>query len=454
MARQLLEAILDNGVSNPNYFDGRLLTASALRADQDAQRARQRQLGQALGPGVVDGLWVTIDFAGTTSSPPLLGVGAGLAMNGHGQTLRLPAREVVALAPVTSPPPTGAGLFKTCEPPSATVDAPADGFYLLVLSPASAYSGRAPISGLAVPSAGAGCGSDAAIEGVRLRSVALDPLAVTGVSTATRQQITTLRAATSDADLSKLRNLVAHVCLGTEPLATFPVDPFALRITDDGGTEPALADYGALDALVDADSLTDCDVPLALYYWRGNALLFADNWSVRRRLAPPATADAWPTLSGGRRRAEAEAALFQFQEQVTALVIGASNPTALRALDCFAWLPPTGIVPLAGGGRRGFSDAAFFDGMKVSRAADSTLNPIYVDGARVGELVSASFAHLPIAAGPDEFMWLYRVRQNDLLPAESGTEYPYAMFASGHLPYVGTARFDLARWDRSNFGLL
>lgn len=449
MARQLLEAILDNGVANPHYFEGRLLTATALRDDQAAHRARQRRLGRALGAGVVQGLFVGIEFAGSGSAAPLVSVQAGLAINGQGQTLELAAREIVALARTTPAPPAGADLFRTCEPPTAQVEGPGDGFYVLVVAPASGYRGRAPASGLSDPTAGAGCGSQWAMEGVRFRLVPLDPLAVTGLSSATRQLLEAdLLGATTESGLSRLRNVVAQLCLGTEPLAGFAIDPFARETEPDGSTEAALADYGALDDLVDRGALTDCDVPIALIHWRVNGLVFVDNWAVRRRPAPPASASAWPTLSGGRRRAEAEATLFQFQEHITALIARVSNPSAIRASDYFRWLPPVGFVALAGGGRRGCDIAAFLNGLT------KRLPIIYVDGTRLVELVTYALAQLPIDLLGEEFIWTFRVRQNDLLPNESGVEFPYLVFASGHVPYVGTARFDLARWDRSNFGLL
>lgn len=450
MARQLLEAILDQGVANPHYFEGRLLTATALREDQLAHRTRQRHLGRALGPGVVEGLWVGVDFAGSASAPPLVSVTAGLAVNAHGQTLALPGRDLVALArTLTAPTLAGADLFKTCEPPAQQVEGRGEGFYLLVIAPASGFRGRAPASGLSDPMAGAGCGSQWAVEGVRFRLVPLDPLAVTGLSAATRQLLETeLLGATSESGLSRLRNVIAHLCLGTEPLAAFPVDPFAREAAADGSTEAALADYGALDALIEQGLLNDCDVPLALVHWRLDGVAFVDNWSVRRRLAPAPTADRWPTLTGGRRPAETEAVLFQFQEQLAAVLARTTTPAAIRAVDYFRWLPPAGLVPLSGSTRRGVSEAGFLAGLTTREPT------IYIDGVRLPELVAQSLLQLPIDTITGEFVWAYRVRQNDLLPTETGTECPYLVLASGHLPYVGTARFDLARWDRSNFELL
>jgi hypothetical protein len=448
MARNLLEPILDGGVSNPHYFEGRLLTATALREDQEAQRVHDRRLGRAVGPGVVNGLWVTLEFAGSETAPPRVTVSPGLAINAKGDALQLPSREVVALARTVPLPEQDAGLFHTCAPPDPQVEGPGAGFYVLVLSPASGFSGRAPFSGLANPRAGSGCGSRWAMEGVRLRMVPLDPLAVSGLSQEVRDLLDELLPATAEAARAKLRNVVAHLCLGTEPLATFGVDPFAREIVAEGGTEPALADYGAIDDLIAAKTLGDCDVPLALLHWPAETVSFADNWAVRRRVASPATSGAWPTLSGGRRRAEAEAMLFQFQDHLATLVERAVNPALIRARDYFKWLPPAGLLPIAGGGRRGLVEVSFLLGMK-------TRDPvIYIDGARLVELFGSSLTEPPIDTDSGEFMWTYRVRQNDLLPADPGTEFPYLVFASGHLPYVGTARFDLARWDRSNFGLL
>jgi hypothetical protein len=450
MARQLLEAILDYGVANPHYFDGRLLTATALREDQQAHRTRQRHLGRALGPGVVEGLWVSLEFPGSGTAPPRVSVSAGLAIDGHGNTLELPVNEVIALARTLTPPRAGADLFRTCEPPTQQVEGLGEGFYVLAMAPASGFRGRAPVSGLSDPTAGAGCGSQWAMEGVRFRFVPLDPLAVPGLSTDTRQLLETqLLPATDPAGLSRLRNVVAHLCLGTEPLATFAADPFAREVMNDvGATEAALADYGAIDVLIDSGVLSDCDVPLALVCWRGNGVEFLDNWAVRRRLASPVTADRWPTLSGGRRRAEAEAALFQFQEQLAAVLAGSFNPATIRAVDFFRWLPPAVIVPLAGGGRRGFGPTTFIAGLV-------TRDPlIYIDGVRLPELIGQSLTQLPIETQSGEFVWTYRIRQNDLFPTDPGTEFPFLVLASGHLPYVGTARFNLARWNRSNFELL
>ena len=449
MARQLLEAILDYGVANPHYFDGRLLTATALREDQQAHRTRQRHLGRALGPGVVEGLWVGLDFSGSGTAPPRVSVSAGLAIDGHGNTLELPTNEVIALARTLAPQPAGADLFRTCEPPTQRVEGLGEGFYVLAMAPASGFRGRAPVSGLSDPTAGSGCGSQWAMEGVRFRFVPLDPLAIPGLSTDTGQLLETqLLPATDRAGLSRLRNVVAHLCLGTEPLATFAADPFAREVVNDvGATEAALADYGAIDVLIDTGVLSDCDVPLALVCWRGNGVEFLDNWAVRRRLASPVTANRWPTLSGGRRVSEAEAMLFQFQEQLASVVDEAPNPAAIHAVDFFRWLPPAGVLPVAGGApARAVDHAAFFNTI-VFR------NPVFLEGARLEPLLRDSLRYPALDLLDPTMVWIYGTREATQAIAAGGAGVPRAayIFASGQLPYYANARFDVSRWDFTNF---
>jgi hypothetical protein len=267
---------------------------------------------------------------------------------------------------------------------------------------------------------------------------------VTGLTPATRQLLETeLLGATTPAGVSRLRNVVAHLCLGTEPLATLAMDPFARETESDGSTEAALADYGALDDLVDAGALSDCDVPLALIHWRLNGVVFIDNWSVRRRLAAPATAAAWPTLSGRRRRAEAEAMLFQFQEQLAAVIAQTTNPLLIRARDYFRWTAPAGLLPL-GGSERGV-DFSFFDPLPHRDPVE------YLNGELIGDILERSLLYEPIDLEEPEMVWLYYPWQQDPARAAGQTTRSYLLFASGHLPPYATARFDVARWDYSNY---
>src|SRR5689334_22325009 len=144
----LLEPLLEGGITNTNFFNGRLLSAEDLRAEQKAGRQQRAQLGRAIGAGVVDGLWVERVATGGELAA-VLRVSAGLALNSAGQSLTLPSDTEVAL--VRAPDAgdgTDAGLFAPCLPPSQTAVVAGAGVYVLAITPASGYTGRASTSGL------------------------------------------------------------------------------------------------------------------------------------------------------------------------------------------------------------------------------------------------------------------------------------------------------------------
>lgn len=75
--------IVDPARRRPFYFDGRFLTASDLTADQDYVRARQSDLAQAIGAGVIRGLTVTVGNNGNSNSPEIqIDAGAGVTPAG------------------------------------------------------------------------------------------------------------------------------------------------------------------------------------------------------------------------------------------------------------------------------------------------------------------------------------------------------------------------------------
>jgi hypothetical protein len=333
-AIELLEPFLEQGIRNTNFFNGRLLSAEDLRAEQEANRQQHQQLGRALGEGVAYGLEVrkacdTSPPSGTTAA--LVKVSAGLAVNRRGQALYLPTATEVALVREKDRLAAAAGLFAACEPPQSTAVPTGTGVYILILAPASGFEGRALMSGLGGNGAtGGSCGSRFAVEGVQFRLVALNvgPLAQSGPSSP-----------------GKLRNLLAHFCFGTEELAGFPPDPFR-RIDE---RSPYMS-YGPLDALRALGSLTDCDVPLALLHWTQDGIQFIDPWPVRRRLVKPASDTHWPLLVGDRRLSEAEAMFLQFQDHIVALQSTGSGLANLKAEDYFTFLPAAGYLPTGVGG--------------------------------------------------------------------------------------------------------
>ncbi|HLA63639.1 MAG TPA: hypothetical protein VK610_04380, partial [Rhodothermales bacterium] len=294
------------------------------------------------------------------------------------------------------------------------------------------------------------CGTRFVVEGVQFRLVPLDverdelmpEVLATPIQTLVAKPVLTR------AERSRLRNLLAHWCLGTVESAAFAADllgPFA-----PAASEPA---YGPLDALRDLDAddagrLAPCEVPLALLYWAQDALAFVDVWSVRRRVhrRPAAASPPFPALD--RRAAEVHAAALQFQTQIAELTGTGVSQAALaqmRVADYFRFLPPVGAVPERVGAARGFTHLEFFQG-KTFR------EPVFIEGAKVGPLFSLAAGHDPVDLDADEVIWLYRVRQNRQ-PGSTGAGPGYLLFAGGHVPYAGDAQYDLARWNYSNYGL-
>jgi hypothetical protein len=422
MAVALDTPYLDDGIRSINFFNGRLLSGEDLTQERQARQAVLAQLGRAAGDGVAYGLWVTSQVGGSTVTSPTVTVGKGLAVNRAGEALELVRDlDVSLVAPVAQPGASngnGGGGFGACSVVGGHYLA-GTGVYLLLLAPARGRLGRAPASGLGTDPA---CAAKYLVDGVRFRLVRLtsvDP---------------------DLADAVHLRNLVAHACLGTSDpaLAQAVVNPFG----------PALDGYGLLDALR-PDVLTDRDVPLAVVHWTDvEGVRFVDNWSVRRRLAVAADADRVAPLVGARRRAEAEATLLQFQEQVDAMRATGADLAAVAAGDAFRFLPPAGLLPYAGtAGATGFDVTAFFAGQAHRK-------PAVVEGALVAPLLRDAAAYAPIAVESRELVWLYLVREDQQALTAPGTPpQPWLLFTSGDVPYRGSARFDLGKWGYASYAV-
>src|SRR5579872_1112045 len=130
--RNLTEAILDGGIRSTNFFNGRLLSAEDLSAEQTAYRAGQERLGQTVGHGVVYGVDVAEAQGISSRVAPVVTIGPGLALNRRGQILDLPTSVNVSLiSPTISGAPQSTG-FDTCQPPQTSAYVAFDGVYLLV----------------------------------------------------------------------------------------------------------------------------------------------------------------------------------------------------------------------------------------------------------------------------------------------------------------------------------
>jgi hypothetical protein len=456
---QLLTPFLEGGVQNSFYFNGRILTADALRADQSASRRQRQQLGKAIGSGVVCGLTVE-NLPG--AAPPTLHVSAGLALNGLGQALELSQGIDVALARDDPENFTEAGLFGSCLPVDTGEYVTGRNVYVLALAPASGYREKAPMIDLTSNGHSngngqtSGCGFRFAVEGVQFRLVEIDledEDVLSGPALATLETLIEAEPQNDPVE-SRLRSLLAHLCLGTVDAADFPATLFS-QLTQ--GT--AAPDYGLLSRITDPDpanadehTLTPCDVPLALIYWTTQGIQFVDMWSVRRRLTRPVPTEAALTLVSDRRLAEGEAAFLQFQAQIAYLTrpgIPQLVLDSIQARNYFRYLPPVGILPLTGIGlARGVDYGTFFQNLTVRE-------PIYIEGAKLPALVRQSFAFPPVDISGDEvtMMWLYYIRENQQ-GVGGAMPQSYLVFSSGYLPFQGDARYDLNRYEYSNYGII
>jgi hypothetical protein len=86
--------VVDSGRRRPYYFDGRFLTADDLTADQDYVRARQSDLAQAIGPGVIRGLMVGLGTQSATNGPTLV-IEPGLGLTPAGDLVEVSTQQII-----------------------------------------------------------------------------------------------------------------------------------------------------------------------------------------------------------------------------------------------------------------------------------------------------------------------------------------------------------------------
>jgi hypothetical protein len=379
-AVDLLQPILEGGLQRNNFFNGRLLSAEDLRAEQDAAREQDHHLARAIGDGVAWGLRVSVVSAGAEN--PRVLVREGLALNRRGDLLSLSDDAEVTLLADRSEEETAAGLFGECEPPRATASLSGEGAYVLVIAPASGYRGTAPVSDPNTTAVGRGaCGARYRVEGVRFRLVPM-PIGTSldGVDPVLRGRAHGLLPSTGDPARERLRNLLAHLCFGTQVVDAGGTTD-TLRIS---GGASAPTGWGVLDALRARRDLTDCDVPLAVVVLTSAGIRFVDLWSARRRPVDAEAIDAWTAVAGPRRLAEGEAAFLHFQSQL-AIVQGMPSPSTIAASTYFDVLPAAGWLPTGTGG---FSWATF-----LGAHAPPAVTP--VDAALLRGILQRSWFHEP-----------------------------------------------------------
>ena len=438
---QLLEPVFGGGIRSVNFFNGRVLSGEDLSDEQEAQRRARRLLGRAVGEGVALGFEVSEAAGSSSLAEPVIAVEPGIAINRRGQTLRLGERTQVGLVRREDAPTSEqfGVAFRDCSPLQPQLYVAAESVYLLTVAPAEGREGRAPTSGAGnVPAA---FNTRYLVEGVQFRLIE-------AVSTPNL------------GDLNTLRNRVAYFCFGADQTRNVAINPFG----------PALDSYGLLDELR-PDILTDCEVPLALIYWSNvRGIGFIDMWSVRRRLTKSGHSHAWHSLVGDRRASESEAMVLQFQDQIADMLRNTAVPLkTVSAGQFFRRLPPAGLLPLArrdatGREYNGIDPTTFFGGHAPRQAGFISSPPSsppgpppprhipFIDGGIARSLLADAGKYEPVDLTRGEMVWLYQVLQNHQAFGTGTNVTPYIIFTTAQMLYRGSAIFDIARIDQSNFG--
>jgi hypothetical protein len=243
--------------------------------------------------------------------------------------------------------------------------------------------------------------------------------------------------------LSKFQNGLAHVCFGTETLASYSANPFP-----PAGQASPFESYGVIDSLRSGKLVTDCEVPLAIMYWAPSGIQFIDLWSVRRSVFPLPAAEDWPLFSGRRRYAEGLAIFLQFQNQIAGLAFSLGTTIlSVAATDYFYYLPAAAFLPVGNvNAQTGFDYLQFF-------SKRTYRNPVFIEGARLDQLLHTSFGYPPIDLSDKELLWVYQVRENQETINEGASSPPplYMLFHNGQMGFRGEARYDLNYWNYANY---
>jgi hypothetical protein len=400
----LQEPFGEDAIRTVNFFNGRLLTGNDMSREQAARREADARIGLAVGDGIASGLQVSFRGNIAPGGRPAAQVDPGVAVNRFGVTLCLKHPVTLALDRAATPGADNvACLFGDCAPLADGDYVAGAGLYLLTIAPAFTSEGRAAVSGMGDTSPR--CALDVTVEAVQFRLLEI------------RDELYA-----ADPGQPDFRNRVAYEAFGAGVLPGWPADLL--------GSGPRIDD---LIEKMRSHGLSDGEVPLALIAFKSSGHVFTDNWSVRRPISLRDPISVVSTISEPRRAGLGRAMFRQFQDEIAGI-----NLASTVAKDRFGFLPPAGLLP--GLGDNGLP--AFFNGM-------TTRGPLYIDASAVEPLLRESFAAPAIDTDSDHAIWLYRIAETRM-----ANRADILLFASGHLPYRGDARFNLNHWNYANYPLI
>jgi len=124
--------IVDSGRRRPFYFDGRFLTADDLTSDQNYIRARQSDLAQAIGAGIIRGLMVGLGTQAASNSPTLV-IEPGIGVTPSGDLVNIDTTQTIAIASLPQAAQLDAQLGVKVLPSASAVNR--SGLFVLALRP-------------------------------------------------------------------------------------------------------------------------------------------------------------------------------------------------------------------------------------------------------------------------------------------------------------------------------
>jgi hypothetical protein len=451
----LLSPVLDGGIQNVNFVNGRVLTAEDLTAERKANLLRQRLLGRSLGDGVDFGLNVNLSQNSVAFGQQSVVVTAGLAINRTGDILQLGTDTEITLTAPQQTGPANAGLFAPCAPPETQLTNP--GIYVLTIMPASGFQEQAPIVQLNSAAVATSCSSKFATAGVQFRLQQLT-LGVGGsaLQASLYKLANTIQGQLANnpdptplaPQISQLRNGLAYACFAAEKLPQYAADPLSFL----SSTPPAI-NSGIIQQARDAKNLTDCEVPLALLYWTPSGIQFLDTWAVRRSVSPLPSSRKLPLLEGERRPSEAQAMILQFQDQLQSIAASGAKLSTISADSYFLFLPPAGLVQVTANGVTGVSTGSTLKGFDLPAffGPHASKDVATTDGDLLRELMGDALYHEPVQLSVVSKIQLYVIWENvEAVNAGAGSALS-VLFASPAMRYRGIPRFGTADWSLSRF---
>ncbi len=278
-----------------NYFDGKFLKADDLQLEQSGHRQLVSLSNVAGGSGIVHGFDLQMSPCGAQ-----LDLGAGLAIDPHGQVLHLPLAASIGIADLlqqsrsvdAANDGSPNSMFADCETHAAEPATPvvdSTDFYLITISHAEAYCGEEDVVGnLCQPACVDSMQRPLIREGVLVRAAPL--------------LLCTPLAASSSVSLNRwhLRSQVASAYFRGEDAGD------SLSAT---GLQSEIWCRGAT-------SFSGSEVPIGVLARIGSTTLFLDAWTVRRERMETPPQRYWAGHLALRPWSRFLAQLLQFQCQL------------------------------------------------------------------------------------------------------------------------------------------